>query len=213
MSSETTKFSPADFVCLLCAIAIIVAFLFMPWLNTPLSPTGLRLLTNAEQGNGYDVSILFLVPVAGIVGGVAGLAGLMNSRFQSNMPGWAVVGGVIGLIYYGMYLFFNSQAQFDSAGLIGSGFWIALFGAIGLVVQVFIPRPAGNRKTSKTVASKPSALRDMFERMGILGELLMFLWRRKLYWLIPMVITLILVAVLIILGSNPATQPFIYTLF
>jgi hypothetical protein len=56
-------------------------------------------------------------------------------------------------------------------------------------------------------------MRDMLARMGILGELLGFLWRRKLYWLIPMIITLIIFAVLIILGSNPATQPFIYTLF
>lgn len=56
-------------------------------------------------------------------------------------------------------------------------------------------------------------MRDIFARMGILGELLQFLWQRKLYWLIPMVITLILFAILIILGSNPATQPFIYTLF
>jgi hypothetical protein len=56
-------------------------------------------------------------------------------------------------------------------------------------------------------------MRDMLARMGILGELLQFLWRRKLYWLIPMIITLILFAVLLILGSNPATQPFIYTLF
>jgi len=56
-------------------------------------------------------------------------------------------------------------------------------------------------------------MRDFLARMGILGELLQFLWRRKLYWLIPMIITLIIFAVLIILGSNPATQPFIYTLF
>lgn len=56
-------------------------------------------------------------------------------------------------------------------------------------------------------------MRDMMARMGILGELLTFLWRRKLYWLIPMIITLIGVAIIIILGSNPATQPFIYTLF
>jgi len=55
-------------------------------------------------------------------------------------------------------------------------------------------------------------MRDLFARMGILGELLGFLWRRKLYWLIPMIITLIAVAIFIILGSNPALQPFIYTL-
>ncbi|MBL8163614.1 MAG: hypothetical protein JNJ61_16635 [Anaerolineae bacterium] len=56
-------------------------------------------------------------------------------------------------------------------------------------------------------------MRDLIVRMGIVGELLQFLWKRKLYWLIPMIVTLILFAILIILGSNPATQPFIYTLF
>jgi uncharacterized membrane protein YccC len=56
-------------------------------------------------------------------------------------------------------------------------------------------------------------MRGFIARMGILGEMLQFLWRRKLYWIIPMVITLIVFAVLIILGSNPATAPFIYSLF
>ncbi len=56
-------------------------------------------------------------------------------------------------------------------------------------------------------------MRDFLVRMGILGELLLFLWKRKLYWLIPMILTLLVFAVLIILGSNPATQPFIYSLF
>jgi uncharacterized membrane protein YccC len=56
-------------------------------------------------------------------------------------------------------------------------------------------------------------MRGFVARMGILGEMLQFLWRRKLYWIIPMVITLIVFAVLIILGSNPATAPFIYSLF
>ena len=56
-------------------------------------------------------------------------------------------------------------------------------------------------------------MRDIFARMGILGELLMFLWRRKLYWLIPMIIVLALFIVLIILSSNPATAPFIYPMF
>ncbi len=56
-------------------------------------------------------------------------------------------------------------------------------------------------------------MRDLFSRMGVLGELFSFLWKRKLYWLIPMMIVLALFIVLIILGSNPATAPFIYPLF
>lgn len=56
-------------------------------------------------------------------------------------------------------------------------------------------------------------MRDMIARLGILGELLIFLWRRKLYWLIPMMVVLALFIVLIILSSNPATAPFIYPMF
>lgn len=56
-------------------------------------------------------------------------------------------------------------------------------------------------------------MKDFLARMGILGELFQFLWRRKLYWIIPMIVVLVAAAVLIILGSNPATSPFIYSLF
>ncbi len=53
---------------------------------------------------------------------------------------------------------------------------------------------------------------DFFMRLGILGELLAFLWSRKLYWLIPMVITLLLFAVIIILGNTGVGSIFIYSL-
>ncbi len=61
--------------------------------------------------------------------------------------------------------------------------------------------------------NSPSALQDFFMRMGVLGELLAFLWKRKLYWLLPMVITLMVFALLIVLGSSSPLSPFIYTLF
>ncbi len=61
--------------------------------------------------------------------------------------------------------------------------------------------------------NSPSALQDFFMRMGVLGELLAFLWKRKLYWMLPMVITLMVFALLIVLGSSSPLSPFIYTLF
>lgn len=60
---------------------------------------------------------------------------------------------------------------------------------------------------------KPGTLQEFFMRMGILGELMAFLWKRKLYWLVPMVATLLLFAVLIIIGSSGPGGVFIYTLF
>jgi len=50
-------------------------------------------------------------------------------------------------------------------------------------------------------------------RLGIVGELLTFLWSRKLYWMIPMVLVLLLVAALLIFAQGSAVAPFIYTLF
>jgi len=50
-------------------------------------------------------------------------------------------------------------------------------------------------------------------KLGILGELLRFFWIRKLWWLMPMIIVLILFAVLLIFAQGSAVAPFIYTLF
>jgi hypothetical protein len=50
-------------------------------------------------------------------------------------------------------------------------------------------------------------------RLGILGELLAFLWRRKLWWMIPMIVALILFTVLLVFAQSSAVAPFIYSLF
>ena len=56
-------------------------------------------------------------------------------------------------------------------------------------------------------------LREMGGRLGIAGELLSFLWHRKLWWLMPIVIVLLLIGLLIGFGSASGVGPFIYTLF
>lgn len=50
-------------------------------------------------------------------------------------------------------------------------------------------------------------------RLGIIGELLTFLWQRKLWWLIPMILVIVLFGVLLIFAQGSAIAPFIYTLF
>ena len=47
----------------------------------------------------------------------------------------------------------------------------------------------------------------------IFGELLSFLWQRKLWWLIPMIVVIVLFGVLLIFAQGSAVAPFIYTLF
>lgn len=66
---------------------------------------------------------------------------------------------------------------------------------------------------NQSLQSNSNSVRDFFMRLGVLGELLAFLWKRKLYWLLPMMIALIVIAVLIALGSSGAGGIFIYTLW
>ena len=53
----------------------------------------------------------------------------------------------------------------------------------------------------------------MASNLGIVGELLSFLWQRKLWWLIPMITVLLLFGLLLIFASTSGVGPFIYTLF
>jgi len=55
--------------------------------------------------------------------------------------------------------------------------------------------------------------RSMFSNLGVAGELLGFLWQRKLWWLIPMVAVLLIFGLLLIFASASGIGPFIYTLF
>lgn len=50
-------------------------------------------------------------------------------------------------------------------------------------------------------------------RAGVIGEVIGFLWKRKLWWVIPMVVVLILFSVMLVLAQGSPLAPFIYTLF
>ena len=56
-------------------------------------------------------------------------------------------------------------------------------------------------------------LADLVNRLGIVGELLHFLWKRRLWWLLPMVALLFLFGVLLIFAQVAGVGPFIYSLF
>ncbi len=59
----------------------------------------------------------------------------------------------------------------------------------------------------------PKAIRAAGRRVGIVAELLGFLWERKLWWMIPMVSVLLVLGIIIVFAQSSAIAPFIYTLF
>ena len=56
-------------------------------------------------------------------------------------------------------------------------------------------------------------IRSMTSNFSVAGELLGFLWQRKLWWLIPMITLLLIFGLLLIFASASGIGPFIYTLF
>jgi hypothetical protein len=56
-------------------------------------------------------------------------------------------------------------------------------------------------------------LRDLGGKLGIITEMLSFLWHQKLWWMIPIVSVLMLMGLVIVFGTTSGVGPFIYTLF
>ena len=63
------------------------------------------------------------------------------------------------------------------------------------------------------IGDKMQLIHDMAGRLSIAGELMGFLWRRKMWWAFPIVTVLMGMGLLIGFGSATGVGPFIYTLF
>ena len=50
-------------------------------------------------------------------------------------------------------------------------------------------------------------------RFSIIGKLINFLWRNKMWWIIPMILVLVAFFLLMIFAQSSPLGPFIYTLF
>ena len=52
----------------------------------------------------------------------------------------------------------------------------------------------------------------LVSKLGIFRELLVFLWKRKLWWMIPMMVMLILFAMLLVFAQGSAVAPFLVSI-
>lgn len=50
-------------------------------------------------------------------------------------------------------------------------------------------------------------------RLGIVGELFLFLWKHKIWWGIPLIFLILLIMLLLFVGGSSGLAPFIYPLF
>lgn len=56
-------------------------------------------------------------------------------------------------------------------------------------------------------------IRQLTTRFAIVKELSQFMWKEKLWWLIPFVMLLLIVGLLLIFAQSSPIAPFLYTIF
>ncbi len=66
--------------------------------------------------------------------------------------------------------------------------------------------------TTPNTTPKKNWASDLRSRLGVLGEFFAFLWKVRLWWLIPMIVVLVLFFFIFILGGSSPLAPFIYSL-
>ena len=49
--------------------------------------------------------------------------------------------------------------------------------------------------------------------LSTLSELATFLWKEKMWWMVPMILIMLIFVAVIVLGNSSSLGPFIYTLF
>jgi ABC-type sugar transport system permease subunit len=132
---------------LLACIAVMFAFLFLPWVGTALTDNGGRLFSDFLYGTAGAriVPYITLVPVMLVVGTFLALWGFLNPDRRTIASPLTLLTGLVGLVYF-YFAFFGSTPIGSSPKLIpGWGFWFSLAGFLVIVLSPLLALPAVNQ--------------------------------------------------------------------
>ncbi len=130
----------ADVWTLVCAAAMLLAFLILPWV---VSATGMRVLLgtpNVPQSV-QDTPLLFVIPLAGTASLALAAWGIFSASHKRAAAWVTLVVAVAGLAYYFSFAVANGPTFGLAITFMGTGFWVAFLANVGLVVQAAMPRP------------------------------------------------------------------------
>jgi Domain of Unknown Function (DUF1080) len=181
MNSQYTT-SKTDVFALGSAIALVVGF-FLPWITVSvlgLSVSGWDLISLANslnsmnpnaQGSAPGVLWLWLILIAGLCGLATSIWGLASSHSRRTASICSLIAGLAALAPFALILIHvlgqtrqpaMSQSSMNMSvnvmSLIGVGVWSTLLGAIGLIMQVFLPRPTVHTYWQPAVHNSPPLL-------------------------------------------------------
>ncbi len=125
---------------LVCAVLMLFAFIFMPWVGSQLQGNGARMMSDALVGPlpdffTYETDLIILVPITALLAlglSLWGVANIDRGRLVSRLTAGA---GVLALIYFVVAITDSAETPVHKNGA-GFGFWVVLFGALALVGQL-----------------------------------------------------------------------------
>jgi ribose/xylose/arabinose/galactoside ABC-type transport system permease subunit len=137
-------FSPANVAGLVLAILLLAAYFVLPFVNQPeLGATTAPAMLADSKNNELEVPLngLPLIPMAGIIALVPGLWSVLNPKTSRAMSFFVAVAAIVSLAYYVIFFMEASQPESAFLGSMGISFWVMLLLSIGMIAQVFLPRP------------------------------------------------------------------------
>lgn len=174
-ADDPPSFSVADFLALLSAVVLLIAFLVMPWATelrtTELSPegetftyTGSELLSldtgedsEAEAMNTPQFG-LFLIPIAALLGMAFALRGLFYAEHRGTSAAVTMAASLVALVYF--FFYFIRSGQADVLVEAEAGFYVAIFAMVGLFLQVVVTRPLYTPPPSEMVMKVNTTVRQ-----------------------------------------------------
>jgi hypothetical protein len=77
-----------------------------------------------------------------------------------------------------------------------------------------MPVPQLTNETTRRGEARPAPgkMTELSDNAGALGDLVLLVWQHKLWWLVPLLVALVLLAVLLLLEATPV-GPLLYPVF
>lgn len=157
MREESWEFTQSTMLALISAVLILFVFIFLPWYGSSLTENGARVLSDLLYGTpGAKIApFLWVVPLASLGGICFGLFGLMKPDHNRLAAIITLAFGIVGMVYYLFNL--GSPLLADPQYKPGPGFWLALVGMVGLVIQFVLAIPPVNRALSRATSRSGKA--------------------------------------------------------
>lgn len=145
---EPLDFAGANFLVILCAVIILVTFIFMPWMWTEMKYNGARLMSDVLTGGSlknFATWQIVLIPITALLGMGVGLWGLMSPHRGALASILGALIGVMGLAYYvDLYFVREGEVVEYMRANLGIAADVTLVALIGLIAQVVLLYPEIN---------------------------------------------------------------------